>query len=310
MVPSSEFSEFREALAGAKNIIILSGAGLSAPSGIATYRGSGGESLWSNPKVVKYSAHTTFNEDPSGSWQFYSYRRKLALAAKPNAGHYAIASLNVPKIAARVTPSSPEAPLHVTQNLDELSLRALKQVTENSDDEMLMETAMGQYIQMHGSLFSTRCLSCKKGEHSYEPYLAASLKDTDSIDEFVDIPVEKLPKCGGDDWNGSNRYGKCGGLLKPDVVWFGEVPPLMGEIGRKITWCDLLIVVGTSAIVQPASGFASQVKEHGGKVAIFNLERSNNDEAADFLFLGSCDETLPAAFGVKSDIESYLHNRN
>ena len=73
------------------------------------------------------------------------------------------------------------------------------------------------------------------------------MKDLDAGEE---IPVEKLPRCGGDSWAGSNRYGKCGGLLRPDVVWFGEVPPQLGEIARKMTWCDLLLVVGTSALVR------------------------------------------------------------
>ncbi|RDB26783.1 NAD-dependent protein deacylase [Hypsizygus marmoreus] len=300
MPPPTDVAEFRKALAGAKNVMIISGAGLSAPSGIATYRGSGG-SLWSNPKVVKYSAHTTFQEDPSGSWQFYNYRRKLALAAKPNAGHLAIASLSLPNVAARVMPSALAPPLHVAQNIDELALRAIKLLP--TEDPSITETALERYIQIHGSLFRTKCLSCKHTKHSYEPFLASSLKDLNSVDDFVDIPVDKLPKCGGDEWNGSNRYGNCGGLLRPDVVWFGEVPPLMGEIARKVTWCDLLLVVGTSSIVQPASGFASQVKAHGGKVAIFNLERSNKDEDADFLFIGSCDVTLPEALDVKSEIE-------
>jgi NAD-dependent deacetylase sirtuin 5 len=84
--------------------------------------------------------------------------------------------------------------------------------------------------------------------HSYEPVLAESFKIR-SDHRVVDIPIEKLPRCGGDQWAGSNRYGKCGGLLRPDVVWFGEVPPLMGEISRKITWCDFLIIIGTSSLV-------------------------------------------------------------
>lgn len=182
---------------------------------------------------------------------------------------------------------------------------------------------------MHGSLFRTRCLSCRHERHSYEPYLAASLEDLppELLEDGVVIPVDKLPRCGGGEWNGSNRYGRCGGLLRPDVVWFGEVPPLMGEIARKITWCDLLIVVGTSSIVscvylrvfncslltrrsndqvQPASGFASQFKGHGGKIAFFNIERTEKDEDADFAFVGSCDEILPVAFGVREEVASFL----
>jgi NAD+-dependent protein deacetylase sirtuin 5 len=100
---------------------------------------------------------------------------------------------------------------------------------------------------MHGSIFRTRCTSCQHVKHSYDPYLSAALRD---FKEGEEVPVDKLPRCGGDSWAGSNRYAKCGGLLRPDVVWFGEVPAELGEIARKVTWCDLLLVVGTSALVR------------------------------------------------------------
>ena len=145
----------------------------------------------------------------------------------------------------RITPSATTPPLHVTQNIDDLSLRSLQSLPE-SVATTAPETFM---IQMHGSLFKTRCLSCNHLKHGYEPYLAASLKDCINPKSFIEIPTDKLPRCGGDEWTGSNRFGRCGGLLRPDVVWFGEIPPLMGEIARKITWCDLLIVVGTSSTV-------------------------------------------------------------
>lgn len=123
-------------------------------------------------------------------------------------------------------------------------MRALKLLPESPAAD-----GVENLLPVHGSLFRTRCLSCNHVKHGYEPFIAKSFKDLSDSNNFVDIPVEKLPKCGGDQWAGSNRYGKCGGLLRPDVVWFGEVPPLMGEVARKITWCDFLIVIGTSAIV-------------------------------------------------------------
>jgi len=76
----------------------------------------------------------------------------------------------------------------------------------------------------------------------------------------------------------------------------------MGEIGRKISGCKLLLLVGTSSTVYPAAGFATQVKANGGKVAVFNLGRSAGDEEADFLFLGPCEEVLPDVLDVKADI--------
>ena len=86
-------------------------------------------------------------------------------------------------------------------------------------------------------------------QHGHEPYLAASFKECIDLDNFVELPTSKLPRCGGDEWPGSDRFGRCDGLLRSDVVWFGEILPLMGEISRKITWCDLLIVVDTSSTV-------------------------------------------------------------
>lgn len=167
-----------------------------------------------------------------------------ALNTKPNPGHFAIAALNLPDVASRVIPAAIAKPLHVTQNLDELSLRALQTLCKDGT-----AAATARLIQMHGSLFRTRCLSCKHVRHSYDLSLSSALSESSDQDNHIDIPVERLPRCGGDSWSGSNRYGRCGGLLRPDVVWFGEVPPLMGEIARHITACDLLIIVGTSALV-------------------------------------------------------------
>lgn len=171
-------------------------------------------------------------------------RFKRSLKAKPNAAHLALAEIYKPDVKSRVFPSAVSGPLHVTQNIDELSVRALKLLPES-----LSVDGLENLLQIHGSVFGTRCLSCNHVKHDYEPFIAESFKDLNDSNAFVDIPAEKLPKCGGDQWAGSNRYGKCGGLLRPDVVWFGEVPPLMGEVARKITWCDFLIVIGTSAVV-------------------------------------------------------------
>ncbi|TEB35261.1 DHS-like NAD/FAD-binding domain-containing protein [Coprinellus micaceus] len=289
MGPSPDITAFQEALAEAKNIIILSGAGLSAPSGQQYPKPD--QPLASRWLANGHAWPYLFQTYIRGSWQFYSYRRTLALEANPNAGHLAIASLNLPNVAARVILSASTA-LHITQNLEELALRsAIKQVIPLSNTG-LTDEALGRYIACRAGPWHER--------HSYEPYLIASFKDLppDLLEDGVVIPVDKLPR-----WNGSNnRYGRCGGLLRPDVVWFGEVPPLMGEIERSITWCDLLIVVGTSSIVQPASDFASQVEGHGGKIAFFNIERTEKDKDADFAFVGSCDEILPVAIGVREEV--------
>ena len=177
-------------------------------------------------------------------------RFSSSLDAKLNPGHIALAVLNLPDITSRIIPAAVSPPLHVTQNIDELSSRSLNKLPDD-----LLADSQERLLQMHGSLFRTRCLSCKKVDHSYNRNLSAALGDVSTTGRPIDIPVEKLPRCGGDEWSGSNRYGRCGGLLRPDVVWFGEVPPLMGEIARQITKCDLLIIVGTSALVRLKCGW-------------------------------------------------------
>ncbi|KAG5726399.1 hypothetical protein E4T56_gene3925, partial [Termitomyces sp. T112] len=134
MAPSSDQISFRAALTRAKNVLILSGAGLSAASGIATYRNAD-DSLWNNfvgwfnhvilsviyvssgkdPK--KYATPEAFKKDPVDLWTFYHRRRSAYLLAKPNAAHYALATLAHPPTLARIAPSTAQ-PIHVTQNVD------------------------------------------------------------------------------------------------------------------------------------------------------------------------------------------------
>ncbi|TFK62936.1 DHS-like NAD/FAD-binding domain-containing protein [Pluteus cervinus] len=300
-MPSDDIQVFREVLASSKNPIILSGAGLSARSGIATYRGVTASPL-NQDGAIPYTTPEAFQKDPSSAWQHFHARRTMMLNAKPNDAHRALATLNLPDIQSRLAPNSASPPLHVTQNVDGLSFRVLDPLPEEVQSQ-----AKERIIEMHGSEFITKCTSCRATRKTFEPILAASLADVgdDPSAPKKVIPVEKLPKCGGDHWNGSNRYGNCGGLLRPDVVWFGEVPPLMGEIQRKLTWCDLLIIVGSSFTVHPAAGFATQVKKSGGKIAVFNLERCSGDEDVDFLFQGDCSETLPRVFDVKEVLISF-----
>ncbi|KAF8635965.1 hypothetical protein AX15_000129 [Amanita polypyramis BW_CC] len=227
----------------------------------------------------------------------HSYPYCRFLGASPNNAHRTLAILNSPTTLSRIAPVAQSPPLHITQNIDELCIRVLDTLPQDIKD-----TVKECLVPMHGSIFRTKCTSCQHTRHSYEPHLSTKLKD---LKEGEEIPVDKLPRCGGDSWAGSNRYGNCGGLLRPDVVWFGEVSPQLGEIARRITWCDLMLVVGTSALVQPAASFPAQVKQHGGKVAIFNVGQPKGGQDADFLFLGRCEETLPDVLGVQQDIANF-----
>ncbi|KAF8058736.1 DHS-like NAD/FAD-binding domain-containing protein [Lyophyllum atratum] len=305
MAPSSDKASFRAALASAKSVIILSGAGLSAASGIPTYRNSD-NSLWNNFDPNTYATLQAFKDDPVGVWKFYHRRRSEYLLAKPNDAHRALAALAYAPTSARIAPDT-KRPLHVTQNIDALALRVLETLPTEAGAAGDATSPVESLIEMHGDMFITRCTSCQHIQRSYAPVLAAALAQLETQDpgeaSGTAITIDQIPKCGGDAWAGSNRYGKCGGLLRPEVVWFGEVPPLMGEIARKMSGCDLLLVVGTSSTVVPAASFASQVKKNGGTVAVFNLGRSIGDEEADYVFLGPCEETLPDVLDVQEDMK-------
>ncbi|KAI0062137.1 DHS-like NAD/FAD-binding domain-containing protein [Artomyces pyxidatus] len=287
MPPSSDVDAFRSALRSAKSVIILAGAGLSAASGIPTYRGDGG--LWKSNNPSELASPNAFQVDPSRVWQFYHRRREMCLRAQPNAAHKALAALSLPSVLSRVAPAASSPPLLITQNFDSLSLRAVDSLPPDNQ-----ATAREHVLEMHGSVFTTRCMSCQHVQRSYDTPLSSALANPDGHP----IPVSGLPRCGGEGWAGGNRYGRCGGLLRPNVVWFGEVPEHMGEIARRLNWCDLLLVVGTSSLVHPAAGFARTVESRNGKVAIFNTERSSNDDDADFLFLGPCEDTLPTVLAI------------
>ncbi|XP_006463938.1 hypothetical protein AGABI2DRAFT_187357 [Agaricus bisporus var. bisporus H97] len=310
-MPSSDPESFRTALTRAKNVLILSGAGLSAGSGIATYRNAE-NSLWNNFDPKKYATLEAFKDDPVGLWTFYHRRRSEYLLAKPNPAHYALGLLAHPPVLARIAPchslSRPSSIRHITQNIDALALRVIESLP--SDANMSSESSRVEeaIVEMHGDIFVTRCISCQHINRSYEPQLASTLAHLElqsqpSMKPDGIITVDQLPKCGGDAWAGSNRYGRCGGLLRPEVVWFGEVPPQSGEIARMMSTCDMLLVVGTSSIVRPAADYAAQVKKNGGIVAVFNLGHSKGEEEADFVFIGPCEETLPEVLQVKKDIE-------
>ncbi|KZT73238.1 sirtuin [Daedalea quercina L-15889] len=301
MAPSSDFQAFRDTLATSQRIVVLIGAGVCCVRrcpGIPSFRGPNG--LWKMKSSKTFSTPEDFKEDPSTVWQFYHRVRQRCLLAQPNAAHHAIASLALPSVRSRLMPTSAlgKPPLLVTQNFDGLSLRALDALADRLDP-VEQKLARERIIEMHGSITKTVCLQCRHVKQSFDVALCPALEG--AIEANVGektIPVDQLPRCGGPHWNGSNRYGRCGGLLRPAVVWFGEVPEGMGEIAKELNWTDLLIVVGTSSLVHPAASFARTVKSRGGKIAIFNLERSQADENADFLFLGPCEVTLPSILGV------------
>lgn len=253
---------------------------------------------------MAFATLDAFKADPSRVWQWYSHRRNRCLEASPNAAHRSLTHFLHPTSLATLSPTqhaTGSLPLLITQNIDALSTRVLDDPSLPFTLTVDEKTAAKERIfEMHGNIFVTQCTDCKATKHSYDKALCKALDDPEkyATRQYDDLKIEQLPRCGGDEWNGSNRYGRCGGLLRPDVVWFGEIPKLMGDIARILNWCDMLIIVGTSSIVHPAAGFAKTVQSHDGKVAVFALEPSEQHAEADFAFFGPCEETLPKVLGV------------
>ncbi|XP_037374785.1 NAD-dependent protein deacylase sirtuin-5, mitochondrial isoform X2 [Talpa occidentalis] len=242
--PSSDMADFRKFFAKAKHIVILSGAGVSAESGVPTFRGAGG--YWRKWQAQDLATPHAFARNPSQVWEFYHYRREVMLTKDPNPGHLAIAEC--------------EARLHkqgrrvmvITQNIDELHRKA---GTKN-------------LLEIHGSLFKTRCTSCGTVAQNYKSPICPALAGKGAPEpeaQDAGIPVEKLPRC---------EEAGCGGLLRPHVVWFGENldPDVLEAVDRELALCDLCLVVGTSSVVYPAAMFAPQVSARGVPVAEFNME--------------------------------------
>ncbi|KZV87587.1 DHS-like NAD/FAD-binding domain-containing protein [Exidia glandulosa HHB12029] len=276
---------FGAALRASKNIIAVCGAGLSAASGIPTFRGAGG--LWRKYDAISLATPEAFAENPSRVWQFYHYRRESALKAEPNAAHYALGLLTQSDSRALLAPACANFKI-ITQNVDGLSPRAHTKLPSP-------EQAAASTIEMHGRIHDVICTSCEKTTFDASSPICPALAGTEAIvatgHEEAEPQIEEadLPRC---------KEPGCDGLLRPGVVWFGERPHRLAEIDEYVERADLCLVVGTSSTVYPAASYAEEVKSHGGRVAVFNLDRSQGDGDADFLFLGPCEETLPRALGI------------
>ncbi|KIM51502.1 hypothetical protein SCLCIDRAFT_1224467 [Scleroderma citrinum Foug A] len=275
-------TRLRDALRVSKNIIVIAGAGLSAASGIPTFRDGGG--LWRSLDATTLATPTAFTANPSLVWQFYHYQWVKALESKPNLAHHIIAKLSVPEFRREVAPNAKSFHL-ITQNVDRLSVRALQalesQVPANAPPSDRPQ--MDSVFEMHGRIFDIECTSCDYCVEDLSNPLCPAL-DVSHIKDYndagtkqIDIPLKELPRC--------SAYHA---LARPSVVWFGETPYQLSEINR--------LVVGTSSTVLPASLFASRVQKRGGKVAVFNFAPSAADGSADFVFRGPCETELGRVF--------------
>jgi NAD+-dependent protein deacetylase sirtuin 5 len=281
----SDVEEFKKLLKGSNRVMALCGAGLSVASGLPTFRGDGG--LWREFDPTTLATPDAFEDDPALVWLFYAWRRHMALKAKPNAGHYALAELA----------KKNENFLCLTQNVDGLSIRAGH---PPSGIRML-----------HGNLLDVKCAEeCGYVEKNVTrdplcPALAAAAEDyapgevSPLLNPSIPTPeikIEDLPHCPD-----CKRRGK-DSLLRPAVVWFGEALP-DGMLVEVDNWLyqgnvDIMLVIGTAATVYPAAGYTRKAQRRGAVVAVINPDRNARHGLGqnDFFFEGGADEFLPKLF--------------
>ena len=236
-----------EQLTPAARVGVLTGAGISAASGIPTFRGADG--YWKNHRAEDLATPEGFSRDPAVGWEWYRWRRDRIREASPNPAHDALSALA--QLVAHLT--------ILTQNVDGLHALSLERAGMAGRVEV---------VELHGNIWRTRCFRCAEEFEDRRP--AAE-----------DAPP---PHC------------TCGGLLRPGVVWFGESLPARALVRAEqtATDCDVFLVVGTSAVVQPAASFAAVAARSGAVVAEFNLEATDLSARLDHLVHAPCERSLPA----------------
>jgi NAD-dependent deacetylase len=226
-------------LASASAVAALTGAGISAESGVPTFRGS--EGLWKKFKPEELASFDAFIKNPDLVWEWYAYRKKLIAEVKPNPGHYALAEME--KLFREFAV--------ITQNIDNLHRRA----------------GSTRVHELHGNIERNYCINCGRRYRNEE------LSSTASAPRCID----------------------CGGLIRPDVVWFGELLPtneweLADRASRN---ADVFFSIGTSAIVYPAASLPLAAKESGAYIVEINAEVTPLSDIAQESLIGKAGEILP-----------------
>ena len=227
------------ALSRPHSIVILTGAGISAESGIDTFRSAGG--LWEQHRVEDVATPQAFARDPDLVLRFYDMRRARIQEVEPNAAHHALARLDAEWDGELTI---------ITQNVDDLHERA----------------GNSRLIHMHGEHLSAWCMACD-ARHGWRATLA-------------DRPA--CPACATP------------ASLRPDIVWFGEMPYRMGEIYNAVSRADLFVSIGTSGAVYPAAGLVRHAREAGAATLELNLEPSKGSRWFDEARHGPATQLVPA----------------
>jgi len=232
--------ELLQKLETAKNVVFFTGAGISAESGVPTFRGE--EGIWNKLKPEELANFDAFLRNTDMVWEWYQHRRKIVREVQPNPAHNAIAEFE--KYYPSVTV--------VTQNVDNLHKRA----------------GSKKIYELHGNLERNFCIDCKKW--------------------FNDIEIDESKK-------GAIKCDNCGGLIRPDVVWFGEFLPedqfksSEVEAGKS----DICFVVGTSAVVYPAAYIPLTALQSNSYLVEVNIEPTDFTNNAHHSFFGEAGKVLP-----------------
>ena len=222
-----------------QNIVILTGAGISAESGLATFRSANG--LWNNHKVEDVATIEAFERNPAYVHEFYNELKKELVKAKPNAAHVAIT---------RLQNEYPAQISVITQNVDTLHEKAGNK----------------NVYHIHGQINQAVCLNCGH-----------------ILETFGDVDTETTcPHCG------------IAGMMKPNIVFFGENLLCMDKVDHLLANCDLFLSIGTSGVVFPAASFVQIAKYNNARTLEFNLEPTSNNYYFDKHIYGQAGTTLPA----------------
>jgi NAD-dependent deacetylase len=226
-------------------VFVLTGAGISAESGLPTFRASDG--LWAGHRIEDVCTPEAWDNNPELVWQFYSARREAAMQAMPNPAHTALAELES---------ELGERYLLCTQNVDNLHEKA----------------GSKRLIHMHGDLFTSRCSAeCGRAAHA---------------DEALYPTLASIARC------------PCGAMLRPHIVWFGEMPLEMDRITDEIRQATLMLVVGTSGSVYPAANFVRWARQAGARTVYVGPEAPLNASAFTHVVTGKAGEVLPGLLSV------------
>lgn len=239
MASKTELKSLVEILRNISRLAVLTGAGISAESGIPTFRGE--EGLWKRFRAEELATPGAFSQNPKLVWEWYDWRRGIIAQKEPNAGHQVLAQWE------KVFPGLSL----ITQNIDGLHQKAgSKNISE-----------------LHGNIWKLRCT------------------EEGSVTENHETPLKEIPPL----------CPSCRALLRPHIVWFGESldPAILNKAFLLSSSCEVMLVIGTSAVVQPAASLPIAASEAGAKVVEINPDPTPLTSYTDFSFRGKSGEILP-----------------